>query len=926
MILGCDFNSKQKGYIITWYYSTSIFIWNPQFSMHKPYLGCYTGHIHMIESCIILTSSPFCISIDERSILRVWDIRTFTTSQVVTLDSFEIPNPRVSVLSDDNLVLFSRKIFRLSNQNSVARKNILATVAPLHIAFNEYHKKFLVATRLDVRLYCSETGRLEDIFVDLVEQGSAIRCFEDGARNRMFYIGDTKGEVRLYNTKNGEHLKDVTDPTQDSVIIDRFMRNMHVKEEYTPFKDATALIYLHDEKILAVGTHTSQIKLYNEIDSEESQFSRMFLGGHLDSEISKFAYCRETEQLASGSDNGIVCVWNLSTGKLDNIFTDIQSRVTYLAFCYPEPYLLVVQKLGIVSIWGLKQGGLENSGKSILTLLNYRLSAGVMDGLETGLLIKSKTMLYKKNYYIEVHGAWNKSDIDTCKVIIKKHRPMTEEIDIENQFTIEDFEVMTSSFRQELSQQTSYSLDKSEDEANINKRCMYLILGTTTGSLIVLDLKSFFDARKVKSGPQIVKQNIAYQMAGRADQKSSESIAAHSQILNHLSHHSKKPTYKNLYLLPRSLIIQDHRNMTSDSLPLTMMHPIATSNHSLLTGSADSCISLFDRGFTELGSIDLLGNTSVKGWGFRFDWQADRKQRVNDVVRVENEIEGMIWSEGLVKSKTKEHVKEIEKINAANVGLAIVSMAYSVKYEFERLAREKSGIGEDGMIIGKKAYFEYTDKPEQDAKEMKNYKQRKTVMDKTLFEMVNKNVTKVEMMKERSARKAISKAALNESLMQMNNFSPRQGTISSINSIKPSIKTIFAVIPESNLAQNLSKKFSEIDDPRGKYKPPQRSVRINTKSYSNSNTKQKSSLNQTQINSSFRVKTHIGQLNTSRSVIKLNRTLQSRSDLAIDAMPSVLEINESDPSYDRLQSKMISMMKLAKKTISDNTANNVLDR
>ena len=158
----------------------------------------------------------------------------------------------------------------------------------------------------------------------------------------MMYLGDSGGDVRMFNIKNGELIKQVTDGAKDQEILDRFQSIMHLKTEPSPFKDATCLHFIEDEKILVVGTVDGRLKLYAEIDSEESRLGRVFVGGHKESEITYLTYWKETTQLASGSSNGIVCVWNLGSGKLDNIYFDSSSKVVHLSFCQPYNYIAVV--------------------------------------------------------------------------------------------------------------------------------------------------------------------------------------------------------------------------------------------------------------------------------------------------------------------------------------------------------------------------------------------------------------------------------------------------------------------------------------------------------------------------------------------------------------------------------------------------------
>ena len=80
-------------------------------------MGKYTGHIHAIERCKILNSSKSCVSIDCKSVLKVWDMTTMQTSQVLTLDSYCLQSPILHVQLDDSIIILSRKLIQLTNTN-----------------------------------------------------------------------------------------------------------------------------------------------------------------------------------------------------------------------------------------------------------------------------------------------------------------------------------------------------------------------------------------------------------------------------------------------------------------------------------------------------------------------------------------------------------------------------------------------------------------------------------------------------------------------------------------------------------------------------------------------------------------------------------------------------------------------------------------
>ena len=70
----------------------------------------------------------------------------------------------------------------------------------------------------------------------------------------MIYLGDSAGDVKMFNIKNGELIKQVTDGSKDQEILDRFESIMHLKSEHSSFRDATCVHFIEDEKVLVVGT------------------------------------------------------------------------------------------------------------------------------------------------------------------------------------------------------------------------------------------------------------------------------------------------------------------------------------------------------------------------------------------------------------------------------------------------------------------------------------------------------------------------------------------------------------------------------------------------------------------------------------------------------------------------------------------------
>lgn len=54
-------------------------VWCPEISLTRSFIGKLEGHSAIIVACKFISTSPNCISIDDKSNIRIWDIRTLTS-------------------------------------------------------------------------------------------------------------------------------------------------------------------------------------------------------------------------------------------------------------------------------------------------------------------------------------------------------------------------------------------------------------------------------------------------------------------------------------------------------------------------------------------------------------------------------------------------------------------------------------------------------------------------------------------------------------------------------------------------------------------------------------------------------------------------------------------------------------------------------
>lgn len=143
---GCEYNPAQNGYLLVWGFTNIVQVWNPQFSMEDPFIGKYSEHGEIIADCKLLTNSPFVVSLDQRRVARVWDIKTFCTTQVVTVDDSLAPVTSILLYRNDNFLIYGKHLWLFSSENGAKREAFQKEIHPIFIDYNDYYKNFMVVT------------------------------------------------------------------------------------------------------------------------------------------------------------------------------------------------------------------------------------------------------------------------------------------------------------------------------------------------------------------------------------------------------------------------------------------------------------------------------------------------------------------------------------------------------------------------------------------------------------------------------------------------------------------------------------------------------------------------------------------------------------------------------------------------------------
>lgn len=87
-IRGATYSYEFGGNLLTFGFENYINVWCPEISKTRSFIGKLEGHSSIIVSCKFIPGSPNVISIDDKTNIRIWDIRTLSTIQILASEQY----------------------------------------------------------------------------------------------------------------------------------------------------------------------------------------------------------------------------------------------------------------------------------------------------------------------------------------------------------------------------------------------------------------------------------------------------------------------------------------------------------------------------------------------------------------------------------------------------------------------------------------------------------------------------------------------------------------------------------------------------------------------------------------------------------------------------------------------------------------------
>ena len=654
-------NLEFNGYIISTGFEYFINIYNTDLSIDDAYKGRLEGHFVPVINCRFICGSPICVSVDEEGNARLWDIllRTCLQSIPISKKNFTVNGllmmNRVNkfIVYGNSMLFYDSKYKDKKEDKNDTREDINY---PIKISFNKYYQHFYVTTNKDIRIF-NKNGILEKTFRKCIENenfeiGTKIKNFIFEDNHRKFYLSFSNGAIMQYNAGNGSLIKAINQYEIEKEGITYF--------RYQHTKDVSSLFFFHqkrnlerDNLLLISCSFDSTIQVYNEYNLESTSKLRTIKGGHNIGEKKCEILCMDFSvnlcQLATGSSDGLITIWDFEYSKIQEILYfnykmwGVKLDVICVRYLNDYPLLFSSYSEGICALWGVYP--LDKSIKLILKFHNFYQTMIKLDLCDVlcchfieGMLNEVEEKFLNKKYFVDTPEYIEERNIKRFDPATGDELPLIKRDDIEKEAFIDKTldptlyeEEIFHKYDNETARKIKLDTLKMEDT-------QYLVLGDKKGYIKILNLKGVFGKYKnVLNRPQ------NYHVTGsnfnllKKDDTNVESFLAH---LIHGSSDQQKKFYNQLFnnIYANNIINREWRGHLDAINDVTFIED----PKSIVTISNDMYLRVWDELFNLIGEINIFPNetnnkyfkTNLVPWTFKVNEKKIIEKEINEVVDI----------------------------------------------------------------------------------------------------------------------------------------------------------------------------------------------------------------------------------------------------------------------------------------------------
>ena len=665
-------NLESNGYIISTGFEYTVNLYCTDLSLDSAFKGKLEGHFVPLVDCKFINFTPMCASVDEDGNIRIWE-----TQQRICLQS--IPNSKKNISINgllimgkinkivtfgNNLTFYDAKYKEERDSNDNSEEN-----HPIKICYNKYYQQFYVATLNDIKIY-NKYGNLDKRLKKIIgnehfDTGTKIRDFIFDSNYRKFYVGFSNGAIIQYNAGNGSAIKIINqiEYEKNGILYYKYHHNKDISKIFNYYSKND---YDEETILLFSASLDSTIQIYDERDYDNSVKLRMYKGGHTiyrrKCEILCLDYSYGLSQLASGSANGLIVLWDFENMKIDDTLY-INQRiwgnkidVVYIKYLNNHPFLFSSYSEGICILWGVKQ----LKGEPIIKFQNFYQTLYKLDLCEVSccLFYEDTIKDINEKYLNKIYF------VDEPEFIEERNKPRFDKTTGEKlPILVKDFienESITDekldpfnkeNFERKKDKKVSKKIEDYENEENDNNNIneeeniehfYYLVICDKKGFMKVLNLKAVF-------------QKYAEDLNIKKDKDSNFNLLKKEDVdveptMHHLLRNSRnrqqkiyEHPYLNLY--STRIINREWRGHSDHITDIEFIEdPVCA-----VTVSKDKFLRIWDDKFELIGEINVIPdennlNKYIKekkeiDWGFHINEKKLLEKEANELVYILENID-----------------------------------------------------------------------------------------------------------------------------------------------------------------------------------------------------------------------------------------------------------------------------------------------
>jgi len=338
------------------------------------------GHHHALIGVQTIQDTPELITGDTGGVFKLWDVRKFECVQTFSAPNFNdsedggaTGNAKMNCFFHTKLR--SRNAMQKEDDSRVyAASKLLCSfdqARVVHEATTDYHNIFIVFWNVESSVIITVSERTVIVWDALIGSKTVTcvnimggdgeitaACLDD--RKRKMVIGNSKGEIRVYNHLNGAEMK-----TSSGAPI--------------PFPVVT-LEYMDESRRFIAGYSNGIVRVFDENAMEDCCVVRTFDSFNNHKELLGITFnAKDGTLITAGSRDGLVRMWDYDAAKcvFELYVCSPEDSIVSIVQLFPLPLIATSDSAGNVTFWGTR--GSRFAGTRIAAFLNQTITTAITE-------------------------------------------------------------------------------------------------------------------------------------------------------------------------------------------------------------------------------------------------------------------------------------------------------------------------------------------------------------------------------------------------------------------------------------------------------------------------------------------------------------------------------------------------------------------